>query len=180
MAETHEAHTEVPATGHKAPFPPFVKETFPSQLLWLAIAFVALYALMAKVALPRIGSIFAARQGRIADDLAQAQRLKDEAQTTLEIYEQALAAARSRAQTIASETRSRLNAEAEERRKGLAATLDVKLADAERAIEAAKSAAMANVRDIAVEAAAAIVERLIGSAPPGQAVAAAVEAALKR
>ena len=39
---------------------------------------------------------------------------------------------------------------------------------------------MANVRGIAVDAAAAIVERLIGTAPPAPAVAAAVDEALKR
>ena len=39
---------------------------------------------------------------------------------------------------------------------------------------------MANVRGIAVDAAAAIVERLIGIAPPAPAVAAAVDEALKR
>ena len=69
------AHTEAPG-GHKAAFPPFEKETFASQLVWLAITFVLLYVLMARVALPRIGGIFAARAKRIADDLAQAQRLR--------------------------------------------------------------------------------------------------------
>jgi Plant ATP synthase F0 len=62
MAETKNVHTEVPS-GASA-FPPFARDTFASQLVWLAISFVALYLLMARLALPRIGSIFAARQGR--------------------------------------------------------------------------------------------------------------------
>src|SRR5580704_12193479 len=180
MAESDNTHTEAPADGHKAPFPPFQKETFPSQLLWLVISFVALYVLMAKVALPRIGAIFAARQGRIADDIGQAQRLKDEAETTLGTYEKALAEARVRAQTIASETRSRLSAEADAKRHDLEAKLNAKLAEAERAIAASKAAAMGNVRSIAVEAAAAIVERLVGLTPAAPAVEQAVEQALKR
>ena len=36
--QAHTEHTEVP---HKGGFPPFAKDTFASQLLWLAIAFVA-------------------------------------------------------------------------------------------------------------------------------------------
>src|SRR5215510_5979195 len=95
------AHTEAPGGGHKTSFPPFQKDTFPSQLLWLAISFVALYVLMAKVALPRIGSIMAARQGHIDADLGQAQRLKEQSEATLAAYEKALAEARGRAQQLA-------------------------------------------------------------------------------
>jgi F-type H+-transporting ATPase subunit b len=178
MAET--AHTEVPSEDHKGPFPPFQKETFASQLIWLVLCFVALYVIMAKVVLPRIGSILEARQGRLTDDLSQARRLREESDETLAAYEKALADARGRAQAIASDTRSRLNAEAEQQRKELEAKLNVRLAEAESTIAATKAAAMSNVRGIAVEAAAAIVERLIGQAPATPAVEAAVTAALKR
>jgi F-type H+-transporting ATPase subunit b len=173
------AHTEVPG-GHKAPFPPFQGETFASQLVWLVIAFVVLYAIVAKVALPRVGGIFAARRERVESDVAQARRLREEADAALSAYEKALADAHSRGQAIASETHRRLVAEGEARRKALETELNAKLAEAEKAIAATKQAAMANVRTIAVEAAAAIVERLIGAAPPEPAVAAAVDDALKR
>jgi len=179
MAKTH-AHTEVPAEGHKEPFPPFRKDTFASQLVWLAIFFVLLYVLMAKLAIPQIGGIFAARQGRIDDDLEQARRLKAESDETLAAYEKALAEARGRAQTIAAETHTRLNKEAEERRKQLEAALNTELANAESSIAATKAAAMGNVRGIAIEAAGAIVERLIGVTPAPQVVNTAVDAALKR
>ena len=64
------AHTEVP--GHKAPFPPFQKETFVSQLVWFVIAFIALYVLIKKLAIPQIGGIIEARTGKIEGDLAEA------------------------------------------------------------------------------------------------------------
>ena len=177
MAETN-AHTEVPAGG-KVMFPPFQKDTFPSQLFWLAITFIALYVVMAKIALPQIGAIFQARRDRISGDLAEAQTLKNEAETALAAYEKALTEARSRAQSIADEASRRLNAEAEERRKALESQLNAKLAEAERTIAATKSAAMANVHAIAAEAAAAIVERLIGAVPADSAIKAAVEDALE-
>jgi F-type H+-transporting ATPase subunit b len=174
------AHTEAPAGGHKTSFPPFERDTFPSQLLWLAISFVALYVLMAKVGLPRVASILAARQGHVDADLGQARHLKEQSEATLAAYEKALAEARGRAQQLAAETRNRSNAEAEAKRHALEAELNTKIADAERSIEATKTAAMANVRGIAVEAAAAIVERLIGTTPTGAAVEQAVDAVLKR
>jgi F-type H+-transporting ATPase subunit b len=172
------AHTEVPGGG-KPPFPPFNKETFASQLVWLAIFFVALYLLMWKVAIPRIGGIVEARRGRIEGDIAEANRLKEQSDAALKAYEQSLADARGRAQALANETRERLNAEAEESRKKLEASLNAKLAEAERTIAQTKTAAMANVRGIAVDTAGAIVQRLIGAAPTGKAVENAVADVLK-
>jgi len=177
---TPAAHTEVPAEGHKGPFPPFQPETFASQLVWLVIAFGVLYLLVAKVALPRVGGIFAARRERVESDVAQARRLREESDAALAAYEKALADAHSRGQAIASETHARLTADAEARRKTLETELNAKLAEAERTIAATKQAAMTNVRGIAAEAAAAIVERLIGLAPAEPAVTAAVDDVLKR
>ena len=94
-------------------------------------------------------------------------------------YEKALADARARAQTIANETREKQQAAAEASRKTLEDELNVKLAEAEKSIAATKQAAMANVRGIAEDAAAAIIERLIGSAPSDKAVAEAVADVLK-
>lgn len=174
------AHTEVPSEGHKAGFPPFQRETFASQLVWLVIAFVLLYALVAKLALPRVGGIFAARRERVEGDMARARGLREEADAALAAYEKALADAHNRGRAIASETHTKLTAEGEARRKSLEAELNAKLAEAEKTIAATKHSAMANVRSIAAEAAAAIVERLIGAAPAEPAVAAAVDDALKR
>jgi F-type H+-transporting ATPase subunit b len=177
---TDTAHTEAPGGHGPGPFPPFQKETFASQLFWLALAFVALYLLMAKVGLPRVAAILQARRDRIAGDLAEAQRHRDESEAAMAAYEKALADARNRAQAIANQTRDKLMGEAERSRKVLEAELNAKLAVAEETIAATKTAAMANVQAIAAEAAAAIVERLIGTTPAPQAAAAAVERALKR
>jgi F-type H+-transporting ATPase subunit b len=179
MAETKNAHTEVPSGGHIA-FPPFNRETFASQLFWLAITFAVLYLLMARFALPRVGSIIEARRSKIESDLAAAAQLKSNAEAAMAAYEQALAEARARAQTIGGETRAKLNAEAEEARKKLEAELNSKLAEAEKTIGDTKAGAMRNVRGIAAEAAAAIVAKLTGSAPPDRVVSDALDTVLKR
>jgi F-type H+-transporting ATPase subunit b len=173
------AHTEQPGE-HKGAFPPFDKQTFASQIFWLVICFVALYLLISRIAAPRIVGIFDERAKRIEGDFAEAQRDKEESEAALAAYEKALADARSRAQAIGAEIRDKVHAEAEENRKALEAKLNAQLAEAEQSIAATKSAAMTNVRGIAVDAATAIVERLVGTAPAAPAVAAAVDDALKR
>jgi F-type H+-transporting ATPase subunit b len=178
MAETTSAHTEAPG-GHGS-FPPFNAGTYASQLVWLVVAFVLLYVLMSKVALPRIASIFDARKAKIADDLAEASRQKAQADAAIAAYEKGLADARARAQAMAAEARDKLAAEADRSRKLLEDQLAVKLAEAEKTIAATKTAAMANVRGIAVETAAVIVHRLTGVTASDSAVAQAVDDVLKR
>ena len=180
MAETaHTTSTGVPKGEHSGVFPPFDSHSFASQLVWLVIAFVALYGLMSKLALPRVASILDSRQKRIADDVAEAGRLKGQSDEAVKAYEKALADARANAQAIANETRERQAAESEARRKTLEDELNRKLAEAEKTIAATKQAAMGNVRGIAEDAARAIVERLTGTAPAEQTVAAAVSDVLK-
>ena len=110
MAESHgnakggNAHTEAEG-GQKAPFPPFQKDTFASQLVSILIAFVALYLIVSRIALPRVGGVIDARSDTIEGDLAEAQKLKDQSDAALKSYEAELAAARGRAQAIGAETR---------------------------------------------------------------------------
>jgi F-type H+-transporting ATPase subunit b len=171
------AHTGAQG-GPKGVFPPFNKETFGSQLLWFAIAFAALYLLLARVALPRLAAVIEARRSRLDEDIEEAGKLKANSEAAIETYEKALAEARAKAQAIAAEARRELMGKAEERKKKLEAALAVKLAEAERQIEATKAAAMAHVRGIAVDAAGAIVEELVGKAPGKAATERAVDAAL--
>jgi F-type H+-transporting ATPase subunit b len=169
--------TQAPG-GAKPPFPPFDKETFGSQLIWLVIAFVALYVLLARVALPRVAAIFAARKKTLESNLAAAAKAKAESEAAIASYEKSLAEARAKSQALAAETKAKFAAEAEEKKKKLEADLATKLAAAEKQIDATRKTAMGNVRGIAVDTASAIVERLTGTAPAKPAVEKAVDAAL--
>jgi len=181
MVQTTNATTQVPASGKPGGgFPPFDSQTYPSQLVWLAIAFGALYVLMAKVALPRVAAILEERGRRVSEDLDQAAKLKGQTDAAIEAYEKALADAKSRAQAIAAETRDKLAFETDTRRKALEADLNTKLAAAEQQIVDGKAKAMLNVRGIAVEAAEAIVQRLAGQAASKDEVEAAVTSTLAR
>lgn len=171
--ETHagtEAHAEV--------FPPFDGATFGSQLLWLAILFAALYLVMSRVALPRIGSILEMRRTRIEGDLKEAERLRQETEKAAAAYEEALAQARKNAHAIAEETRASIRADIDGRRADVEAGLAARMAEAEAGINAGKQAAMNNVGTIAAETAQALVARIAGSVTAAEAKA-AVAAATK-
>jgi F-type H+-transporting ATPase subunit b len=169
-----------PEGGHGGAFPPFDSSTFPGQLLWLAIFFGALYWLMSKVALPRVQNILEGRAEKISSDLAEAHRLKAETDAAIAAYEKALADARAEGHRIAAEMHDKVSAEAEERRRQTELALNAKLDEAEKQIAATKTAALGNVRGIAIEAGAAIVETLTGTPPAAPEIEQAVDASLAR
>ncbi|MBD1547567.1 F0F1 ATP synthase subunit B [Roseibium aggregatum] len=163
--EATHAGTEVPTEHHSGPFPPFNSETFASQILWLAITFGLFYWIIKNVAVPRISGILEDRKDRIAGDLSEANRLKEETDEAIAAYEQALAEARAKAHGIAHDTRAKLKADNEARREKAEAELAKKLAAAESQIAEVKSQAMEQIGDIAGETTSALVEALMGKAP---------------
>ncbi len=148
--------------------------TWPPQLIWLTITFGILYLVISKFALPKIGGTIESRQNRIASDLDEAQRLKDDSEKAIAAYEAALAEAKAKAHGIAQETRDTLKAEIEAERAALDAELNARLEKAEASIAATKAEALQSVEQVAADAAGAIVSQLIG----GKTTAAAVKKAI--
>jgi F-type H+-transporting ATPase subunit b len=173
-----ELQAEVGAEDHASPgFPPFDASTFASQLLWLAITFVAFYLIMQRVALPRIGAILEVRRDRIAGDLDRAEQLKRESDAAIAAYEKSLADARSKAFAIAEDSRKKASAAADEQRKQNEASLASRLAAAEGQIASIKERALAEVGTIAADVAESVVDALIGKRATADEIRAAVAAA---
>jgi len=178
LEETIQEAIEVPASQPaESAFPPFETSTYPSQLLWLAITFGLFYIFLQKVVLPRIGGILEVRRDRIAQDLDQAARMREESDAAVAAYEQDLAEARIKANAIANSARDKAKADAEAEQRKAEAALDVRLTEAERRIASIKDAAMSDVGVIAEETAAAIVEEMIGAKVDKRTAASAVAAA---
>lgn len=173
-AETGHSQGTAAEGGNGGAFPPMDTSTYPSQIFWLVIFFGLLYLLMSRVALPRMSAILDKRNARIEGDLAKAHALKDETEAAVASYEKALADARSNAQGIALETRTRMATEMDAERSAVEATLSAKVGEAEARIAKAKTKAMADVSTVAADAAAEIVAELTGTKVTKAAVSKAV------
>lgn len=163
MTEPVTAGTEIPhgGTPNKI-FPPLDPSTLSPQLVWLAITFVALYALMKRIAIPRIGGVIEERQNRIQRDIDAAERLKEEVDAAMKAYEKSLADARGNATTIARETRDKLAAEVDRERAKVEADTARSLAEAEARISKTKQQALSSVSEIAADIAAPVIKQLTG------------------
>ena len=148
--------------------------TFPTQLFWLAVVFVVLLILMAKAGLPRVREVVDMRAAKIDGDLAAAADARSRSEGLLAEYEKSLAAARAEAQQTVRSMAETMAKEQARREHELMGRLQVEARSAEARIAAAKNQALANVRQIAVEAAQAATARLVGDSLPAGDIEAAV------
>lgn len=150
---------------------------FLPQLTWLAITFIVLYVVMARVALPRIGAVLTARKEKIAADLEEADRARNDAEAALAAYEASLQGARDNAHAIVAKASEAAGIEAANRQNELDAHLTREATAAAATVTQAKDDAMANLREIAADAARQATRKLIGVDASDEDIARAIDAA---
>jgi len=147
---------------HGGGMPQLDASSYPSQIFWLIISFSVLYWLLSRKALPRVAEILETRQERIAADLDRAAQLRREAEQAYEEYQRIVAEAQSRAQAQLRQTREKMTEDFSRRQAEHDAELAKKVRDAEARIDEARQQALAAIDDVAIEAAQAATQRLIG------------------
>src|SRR4030095_12838674 len=156
-----ETHEGTAAEGHgSAGLPQFDFQWWPGQIAWFLIIFFAVMAFMRFVAVPKVSGTIEAREGKIAGDIAEARRMKDEADGQAagaagdaQDGQPAPAAAdaaqaRAGAQKVAAEARAKAQAEIAARLAEEEAKLAATGAEAEARIAQARDAAVTTVPGI--------------------------------
>jgi F-type H+-transporting ATPase subunit b len=167
-AQTTEERAEAAGLEHSdehgagAGMPQLDATTYASQILWLILTFSLLYYLLKTKALPRVADILEARQERISNDLDKAAALRMEAEAAAEEYAKVVADAQAKASEAIKATRDAVTADISARGAALDKELGAKIASAESAIDAARSKALGELEEVAVEAAQAATRQLIG------------------
>lgn len=153
--------------------------SYAPQLVWLAISFVVLYLLMARVALPRIAGVLEERSRRREDNLAKAEEHERDAAAAAQAYEAALAEARGRAQSELAGAQDAAKARADAELARLDAALQARMREAEDAIATARTAALGDATGIAAEVARLAAQKLAGLTIDEAAARSAADAATK-
>jgi F-type H+-transporting ATPase subunit b len=138
-----------------------------SQVVWGAIIFAVLYILLSRFALPRVSQVIEERARHIAADLETAQAAKTRSDEAAKQVAEATARARAEAQASINTALDAAKQESASRIAALNERLEKQLKEAEGQIDAARSAAMSALRQVATETAATVIGRLTG-APPDQ------------
>jgi F-type H+-transporting ATPase subunit b len=164
--------------GSAIGMPQLCIDWFGNQIFWLIVALVAIYFILSRVALPRIGAVLAERQGTITNDIAAAEDLKVKATEAEAAYDKALIDARAEAQQIIAAAKADIQADLDKAIAKADAEIAAKSAESEKAISEIRASAMENVEAVAKDTAEAIVAAVGGSAD-AKTISAAVDARMK-
>ena len=152
--------TDVAKAAESGGLPQLDFSTFANQIFWLVLTLIVIYLILSKVALPRIASVLAERQGTITNDIAAAEELKQKAAEAEEAYEKALADARAEAGRIAAEAKAEVQAEVDAAMAKADAEIAARTAESEARITEIRAGAEAAIRDVANDTAKEVVSAL--------------------
>lgn len=153
--------------------------TFPNQIFWLVVSIVVLYFIVAKVALPRIGSVIEDRHNAVANDIEQAADFKRKAEDAEAAYNAALTEARAQAMAIAGEAKAEIKADVNAAIAKADAEIAAKSAESSVRIDEIRASALKSIEEVAGVAATDIVAAIMPSATDDKALKAAIAARLK-
>jgi F-type H+-transporting ATPase subunit b len=152
--------------------------TWGNQIFWLVLALIAIYLILSRVALPRIGAVLAERSGTITNDLAAAEDLKAKAVEAEAAYDKALLDARAEAQQIVDGAKAEIKADLDVAIAKADAEISAKAAESEKAIAEIRASSLENVTTVAKDTTKEIVAAMGGKAD-AKTITAAVTARMK-
>ena len=135
---------------------------------WVAVAFVLFVALLVYLKVPAmLAKLLDERADKISKELAEAKKLREEAQALLAEYQKKRAEAEKDAANIVAQAKIEAESYSVETRKKLAETIERRTKQAAQKIAQAEAAAIKEVRTTATEAAIAAASKLVGEAVQG-------------
>ncbi len=135
---------------------------------WVAVAFLLFIGLAVYLKVPAmVAKMLDERADKIGRELAEAKKLREEAQALLAEYQMKRIEAEKDAANIVAQAKVEAESYSVETRKKLAETIERRTKQAAQKIAQAEAAAIKEVRTTATEAAIAAASRLVGEAVQG-------------
>lgn len=150
--------------------------TYASQIFWLLVTFGLVFFVVGRGMLPKVQKTIDDRDGRITADLAAASAARDAADREEAAWHERDQANRERAQALVADARARAGKASEATLAASNADQAAQVAASEAEIRSATDRAMAEIEQVAAEAAQDIVRRLSGASVSADEARGAVQA----
>ncbi len=153
---------------------------FSTPDFWVGVSFVLFVALLVYLKVPAmVTSTLDERAKGISDELAEAQRLREEAQALLSEYEKKRKEAETEAENIVAQAKAEVDAFAAESRRKLTESVERRSRMAEDKIAQAEISAIKEVRSAATDLAIAAARDLVAAQAKGAKGASLIEDSIK-
>ena len=151
-----------------------IGDIYASQLFWLAIFFGTIFVVIGLGMLPKIQSTVDARDAKIAADLDAARGAREAADSLEESYRAEMDRSRAEAARLAAEAKADAARATEKKVAKADKAIGDKIDKATARIAEARTAALAEIENVAADAAQALVTRVSGVSVDASTVRAAV------
>ena len=155
-------------------------EFWSAQIFWLILIFSTLYLIIWKIFLPKITYSIESRKSRIVNNLDEAQKLKESAETKLKEYNKIIENSKNEAKKIIDEERKKLDQDIETKKKNFNDQIEKELVSIEKEIKDLKKTSLSNISKIASETSAELIKNIINTEVNKSNVTAVVDEIIKK
>jgi|TARA_B100001996_G_scaffold212333_1_gene162991 F-type H+-transporting ATPase subunit b len=146
-----------------------------SQIFWLILVFGSLYVLLAKLILPKISDNLESRKSKIAENIEDAEKKREESDQKLKDYEKVIANSKVEAKNIFNQARDKILRDINKKKESMEKEINEEIKKAEKEILDLKKKSPEKINKIAIETSADIVKQIIGSEVNSSNISAIVE-----
>ena len=133
-----------------------------SQIFWLTITFGILYVVLSKFILPKISTNLELRKSQILENIATADKQREESETKIKEYEEIVQNGKNEAKNYFNQARKKVIKDINVKKDSLDKELRVEIEKTETEIQNLKNKAPEKINKIAIETSSDLIQKLIG------------------
>ena len=165
--------------GSEEGMPQLNPEFWTAQIFWLVLIFAILYLVTWKIFIPKITYIIENRKSRVANDIQEAQDLKEKAEKKLKEYNQIIENSKKEANKIFEDNKKKLDLDIENKKNKFSKEIEEEIKTAEKEIKNLKKTSVESIKKIAIETSEEIIKQVIDTEVNKSNVSAIVDEAVK-
>jgi len=149
--------------GAEKGMPQLNPEFWLAQIFWLTLIFSSLYLAIWKIFLPKIANNIENRKSKVANDINETQKIKENVEKKLEEYNQKIDEAKKESKKIIENNKKILESEIKKKNDKFNEEIEKELLSIEKEIRDLKKTSISSINKIAVEIASEIIKKTVGT-----------------
>lgn len=141
---------------------------YASQSFWMLLTFCMMFLIMWRFVMPSMRATVDARRSRIENDLQKTEELKNEASRLLKELEETQKSVKLKSQALFAQAQADAQAQTQQMEEDFNVRLSAHIAEKERVLEAAKTAAMQDINRISADLTGLIVQKIANITVPAE------------